>query len=520
MTAHLVRAACLVLAIAVPVADARQAPATPQPEQPAPAPQPPATGTQPAQAEPAPPPREGRQPRTSRRSRRDKPAPPRREISDTNAPRSGGPVRETVTFTGNIQAGYDDNLTAGLGSGVGISPRAMASGNTGSADASLAYVRGNTYHQLNLGTSGSVMVYPGYLDGPAAGASANIGGRTAPSRRVTLSGDARLGYEPFFNAFNPGSAGTPLPPDVTPATPATGIFERRTLTSRAGATMETHLGRRDSLSFSYTFGRQSFLDDDTGTDEETPRVAWFGDSTTHTAGASFAHTVSAGLRTRVDYSRAQTSYDGTARDGSRRESRSMRTQRLEGGLDVEHGVDRGRRLVRWNVTGGAAYVQAQTFAERAPYAAWLPVGSASLTVPLSDNTAFEATYRRETNLLQGVTDDVYATDTVSANVTMALGARTSLALHTTYANWQTPTAAGESMGLDVYGAGAQLRVLLSQSVGITASYGYYKHTFSNPAALPAGFPSEYGRNSVRVGLTFMLPLKRPPAPRAARAAMP
>ncbi len=506
------------LAIAVSVADARQAPATPQSEQPAP--QPPATGTQPAQAEPAPPPREGRQPRTSRRSRRDKPAPPRREISDTNAPRSGGPVRETVTFTGNIQAGYDDNLTAGMGSGVGMSPRAMASGNTGSADGTLAYVRGNSHHQLNLGTSGSVMVYPGYLDGPAAGASANIGGRTAASRRVTLSGDARLGYEPFFNAFNPGSAGTPLPPDVTPATPTTGIFERRTLTSRAGAKMETHLSRRDSLSFSYAFGRQSFMDDDTGADEETPRVAWFGDSTTHTAGASWGHTVSAGVRTRAGYNRAQTSYDGVERDGIQREGRSMRTQRIDGGLEVEHGVDRGRRLVRWDVTGGAAYVEAQTSAERGPYAAWLPVGSASLTVPLSDATAFQASYRRETRLLQGITDDVYATDTASASVTLGMGPRTSLVLHTTYANWQTPTAAGERLGLDVLGAGAQLRVLVTQTVGVTASYGYYKHTFSNPEALPTGFPTKYDRNSVRVGLTFLLPLKRPPAPRASRTALP
>jgi hypothetical protein len=43
-------------------------------------------------------------------------------------------------------------------------------------------------------------------------------------------------------------------------------------------------------------------------------------------------------------------------------------------------------------------------------------------------------------------------------------------------------------------------------VTATAGYYYYYHRYSNPAALPAGFPADYDRHAVRVGISFWMPL--------------
>jgi hypothetical protein len=71
--------------------------------------------------------------------------------------------------------------------------------------------------------------------------------------------------------------------------------------------------------------------------------------------------------------------------------------------------------------------------------------------------------------------------------------------------------------MNIYGATTQLRVLLSENVAATVSYYYYYHRYSNPGALPAGFPAEYDRQAVRVGFTVWVPLagasSLPPAQR-------
>jgi hypothetical protein len=70
----------------------------------------------------------------------------------------------------------------------------------------------------------------------------------------------------------------------------------------------------------------------------------------------------------------------------------------------------------------------------------------------------------------------------------------------------------------VYGVGAQVRVSLTHTIGLAADYYYYHHQYSNPAELSQGFPATYDRNAVRVGITFLMPVVRPPAARAGSVA--
>jgi hypothetical protein len=59
--------------------------------------------------------------------------------------------------------------------------------------------------------------------------------------------------------------------------------------------------------------------------------------------------------------------------------------------------------------------------------------------------------------------------------------------------------------MDVYGASLQFRVSLTDTIAATANYYYYYHRYSNPASLPEGFPADYDRHAVRVGLTLWVP---------------
>lgn len=481
--------------------EARQAA---QPTPPAPAPTQPVPPPETAQPE-----REGRQGRTTRRTRRTPASAPRREVADNLAPRDGGPVRQTLTLSANLMAGYDDNLTAGLGTGTGIAPTAMTSGYTGSLDGTLDYRRGNARNDLRIGTIGNLMAYPGYIDTPAAGIAGTMDGKTTMGRRVTLNGGGRVGYEPFFNAFSPGT-GTPLPPGSTPSTPVAGLFERRSLNSNARVSTEARVSRRDSLSASYAFTSQSFLDEQTP-DADAPQPFLGGDSSGHTVGVGYKRVVSSGVRARSDYQFSDISYDDSLNN-----TLPTRTHRIEGGADVEHLTARGQQLVTWTVMAGAARVEAVGSAQQLPYTAWLPVGSASLRVPFTQTAGVEATYRREFQLLWGVTNDVYATDTAAVSTNFGVAPRTDLRLIGSFGNWKTPVASGVSDTFNVYGAGAQLRVLLTDSVGLTGGYYYYHHRYSNPAGLPEGFPSSYDRNAFRVGLTFFMPVVSPPMSRAAR----
>jgi hypothetical protein len=83
--------------------------------------------------------------RVPRTSKRQPSAPGQGSLENARPSRDGGPTRQDVTLTANVLGGYDDNLTAGLGSGSGTSPNAMVSGPTASVDGTLGYFRGNYF---------------------------------------------------------------------------------------------------------------------------------------------------------------------------------------------------------------------------------------------------------------------------------------------------------------------------------------------------------------------------------------
>jgi hypothetical protein len=453
--------------------------------QPPPAQNPPADPRQPE-------PRQGRGARQPRTSDREQPASSRDPFDEPRISRVAGPTRTELTVSANFLGGYDDNLTAGLGTGSAISPSAMTSGSTGYVNATLNYLRANSRRSLKVDTVGTLQGYPGYIDHPAAGGAATIDGMARAGHSLTFNASERVGYEPFFNVFSPGASSAPLPPGAAAATPVTGLFERRSWNSNSVASIDRRWSRNDSTSLSYSYRVQQYTDNS------------YGDSNEHNAQAEYRHRLANGIRARGTYRFVDREYSGS--DGR---PLPTRENRIEAGPDIDKSLSR-RRTVKFSLTAGAAYVESISSTTRQQYQNWVPTGTFRTTFAFSPTSSLDGGYQRDFQDLQGVTNEVYTTDTAFMNVGGLVTARTELRVGATYSNWQTPQTSGVNETLNVYGGSVRLNVKLGAKTSASVDYYYYHQTYSDPASLPAGFPADYDRHAVRVGLAFWLPIKGSP----------
>ena len=465
-------------------------PATPQPE-------PPATPRTKRQRQTK------RAPRTT--SRRPSSASPGSSEGARHS-RDAGPSREELILTANVLGGYDDNLTASLGTGAGAVPTAPASGYTGFLDARLDYFRGTTLRSIRVGSGGSLRTYPGYLDSPAPGGLATIEGTTALGRKHTLRVSERVEYLPLFTAGVIGVSGVAPPPltgEGSPATagalPSTGLFERQSWISDTAVSLERNWTRRDTTRVSYDYFTQRFTSDE------------YGDNHYNQATAEYRRRLERGVTLRTSYRYLDGNYSDYAGDTYPRTE-----QTVEGGPDFVKMLHGQRRL--WVSLGaGATWVEGVNTATHEPYDDWVPTASAAATFDLTNTWWLRGDYRRGFTVLQGLTDQLYSTDTASVRTGGPLFARTEVAVGGSFADGRTNVASGASDTFRVYGASLVLSTALTPTVAAFAGYFYYDHRYSNPAELPTGFPARYDRNAFRVGVTFFVPLvgtslRRPATP--------
>ena len=300
---------------------------------------PPVVQTPPEQA---PPPRRPtkRKPRTSKRQPSSS---GQGSFDEARGSRDGGPSRQEVVMLGNVMGGYDDNLTAGLGTGGGTASTAMASGTTAMLDGTLSYFQGNSLRSIRLDTTGTLTAYPGYLDHPAGGGIANFDARTNAGRDTTLAFTQRVGYEPFFNAFSQGAGGAPLPPGTGQGgtVPAASLFERRSWSSSTSGSLDRSWGRSAGTSLGYAYRLQEFTEDDNG------------DSTTQNVTAGYRHRLGTGVRARADYRYQTLDYTDSAST-----NRPTRDHRIEAGPEMEKQLSR-RRSLSLSLTAGAGYIETE-----------------------------------------------------------------------------------------------------------------------------------------------------------------
>ena len=456
------------------VASAQQAPA--------PATPPVASPRQPAPPqEPVAPPEEPRGRRGRPSSGAPEPAPRGRVSSRTRESRVAGPTRQSLRWVTTVQAGYDDNRTDMIDE---FAPQlTMPDGPVGMLTSGLGYQRGNEARAVNLDVSGSAVTYPEYVDGFLTGGSASAGAKSRVGRSLTLAGSGRVSYDPLFNALFPASGGQ-FGPGLADVVPSTGLYQQRSLSTSGTGTLEQKFGAAGVLTASYSYGRFSFTNDTS--DTATPR-----DNNSQTVTTTYAHAVTPDFRLRAAYAYGTF---GFASD----DIASSDSQRIEGGVTI------GRAPVSFSAQVGGARLTSTT-SDNVPYQVWVPSGNATLGLT-RERWGVQALYSRDFSLLQGISTDVFVLDQFSLQSTFVLTRRTSLGVSASYASWGTPEAAQVANAFDVVGLQIQIGHKLTDWLSVIANYGRYDHTFVNPDALPGTFPPNFGRHSLRAGLSVDIPL--------------
>lgn len=429
-----------------------------------------------------------------------RPERPLRGVFGSDPPIDPNRTRQDLILNLSTLGGYDDNPSPTESGGTdAFTPREP--GYTGYADASLRYRRvhqtqsfevnghgyGNAYRNLGL-----TPTYGGELQARVA----------APLGRSNQFDFSAAGQSaPYYTI----GAFAPLRSDVAPetlpdASPAYGFSIRRSLTGTGAVSLTTRWARRHTLTETYRYQIQDFVDG-------------IGDGHQHEG--SVAYSLSLGRRSSltstVRHSKAEYADELTIRP--------MQQDAAEFGYRHEHQLRQGKR---WSFAlgGGTTYVQtAKSGGDgRLDYAT--PSGYGNLRFDFARTWSIRGDYRRGVSVLEGLTADSFVTDTALIGVGGYIGPRTELALSTGFSDGAASVATESRSSFDSYTATIQLRFLLTRWWSAVISNNVYRYQLHGFDTLPPGLRSQLDRNAVRVGMTFDLPLygsyvadRRPPSPR-------
>jgi len=350
----------------------------------------------------------------------------------------------------------------------------------------LAYRRWNSRRSLVLAQTGILRFYPGYMDGPTVGGMFDLDGWTYVGQGLKLGVSQILRYDPLLSASTLSIGSIPPANGNVQTAPAAGLFEKPSVNNISNFEIVRPWGRRDSTSLNYTYRTDLFTEQDAG------------DARSHSVGAVHRRVMNGSFAVHGSYQfmgRGNTAADGGTLYSSE--------HRIEGGPAIRRAFSR-ESSIGLSVFAGAGYLESRGSADRSPYQTWLPMGRASLTVIFSPSWSMESGYQRYFSLLRGATENIYSTDTAYLGTSRRLTDRASLSTGVSYSNSVTPQASGIDETFRVYGASVQSDIAIGENWGLTAGYYFYNHRYSSPASVAPGFPPEYNRHAVRVGLSLRL----------------
>jgi hypothetical protein len=360
-------------------------------------------------------------------------------------------------------------------------------GYTGFADAALRYARTREGRSFELGGRAYLNSFGNVGLKPSYGGDLHSRVKLALGRRHELNLSAAGSSDPLHTLGAFGSLRGDVGPGVTPdANSANGSSTRRSQGYDASATLVSHWSPRNTLSSTYRRNARDFRDD-------------IGDSGGHSWGLDFTRSIGrrSGLRAAYRGSASETrDLDGLFVP--------MNDHAAELGYQQERQVSRTRR---WSFSfgAGATHVETLRHLTHEPWVYVVPSGYGSTRIDIGRSWNVSADYRRSVTVLEGLTAASFVTDAALLRTGGFVGPRAELVFSTGYANGAT--AAADSFDtFDSYTASAQLRLIITGSLSAVVSQSYYTYALNGALNLPVGFPRQLDRNSVRVGLTFDLPL--------------
>jgi hypothetical protein len=406
-------------------------------------------------------------------------------------------TRQEFTLTVAILGGYDDNLAAaavggGGGGGLPQPGQTQTSGYLGQGQLDARYYRGRQERWFAVGGNAYGVSYGDAGPGVSSGGGVNLSGATRLRQRDTLLVTQTLNNDPLFSlgslaVLTPVVGSTPLPGSNT----ATGLIERRSWSSQSLVDYSLLTSRSNVMNFNYRYGARRYPES-----ADLP-----GDADTHGASASISRSLSRRASVRGSYGFSRGEYQDAGG------TRPLTQHTVAGGPQFEKVFSRTRRL-QLSAAVGANYTKtlSSLALNRELVDYWTPYGETSLQFDASRAWDLNLHYRRGTTVMPEVTTESFVTDAVSLGAGGVVGSRLEVDLSAGISNGTTAAAAGGQAGNRTFVWTSQFRWAFSRSIAASVDYNYYDYKFTGTTDLPTGFPASLSRNTVRVGVTFWLPL--------------
>ena len=132
-----------------------------------------------------------------------------------------------------------------------------------------------------------------------------------------------------------------------------------------------------------------------------------------------------------------------------------------------------------------------------------PAGRGSVSIDIGRSWAVQANYRRSVSVPFGIARQPFATDAALLSLGGLVGRRFELVFSGRYSRGQ-----GEDDDVpgqfEQYSGSAQLRYAVAECCGVVVIYSRDAHRLRRVEDVPEGFPTEFDRNVVRLGVSISL----------------
>lgn len=387
---------------------------------------------------------------------------------------------QQLAATLDLSGGYDDNLL-----GLSLDDPSQ-SAVAGTAELSVRYWRGRTRRNVELGARGFVN-HQTIAERPLVGGDAQILGATSLGRPHQLVGGVLVSYEPTFIAGPLTADPVATTPElVVDVTPPQGVVDQRWLAVTGFGNLVRTWTRRHSTTI------------DARTSERRPLDGTGYDSSTN--GVTVQHTwnirPTAGVIASYRLNNNQQVLDSSSLP-------SMRSQTVDAGVRLQRRFSPVRTL-SFTGSAGAVFTDRAASDDVAALDFTAPFFAGAVSMGLTRVWILSADATRDVSVLEGLTPEPFTTDAGTLRLEAVPSRRLRIGVWGSLSRGQGIDTNASSY--DAIAAQAQVQYGFSPRLGGFLSYGYYNHRMRQVPDLAVGFPQQYDRHSVRVGVTMFLPL--------------
>jgi hypothetical protein len=393
-------------------------------------------------------------------------------------------ARQALGASVSLGEGYDTDV---LSDQTTSTPRGrQLGGSFTSLSADARYVLRGKRAELTANAGTNLRYFTALHEVAALRHSFGVGASLPMGEKTTAVINQAVSYTPsyLFGLF--AKVLSPALGEAVPTATDYGVTDRRSYTSSTSGRISRSVSRRGTLDFAGGYRRTTF----------TGQAALASNLTTYNAGSHLGYRVGRDATLRLGYDFRQAEY-GTGRRPAQHD--------IGLGVDYDRPLSRSRRT-RLGFNFGSSLLEGPSPLQPGDSAKQLrAVGNVLLTHQIGRTWSARAAYRRGAQFVEDLSAPVF-TDGLTLMADGFLNRRTDVTTSIAY-------TAGDFVGradsaFETYTASTRVRVGVTQSVAASAEYLYYFYDFHRGAQLVSNIPSRVGRNGVRVGLTFWIPIIR------------